>query len=48
MRDGRLANTELADRGARWLRRTAVQRWLEGVTGIVLIGFGIRLATEAR
>jgi threonine/homoserine/homoserine lactone efflux protein len=38
----------LADRGARWLRRTAVQRWLQGVTGIVLIGFGIRLATEAR
>ena len=38
----------LADRGARWLRRTAVQRWLERVTGIVLIGFGIRLATEAR
>jgi threonine/homoserine/homoserine lactone efflux protein len=38
----------LADRGARWLRRTAVQRWLERATGIVLIGFGIRLATEAR
>ena len=38
----------LTDRGARWLRRTAVQRWLERVTGIVLIGFGIRLATEAR
>jgi threonine/homoserine/homoserine lactone efflux protein len=38
----------LADHSARWLRRTAVQRWLERVTGIVLIGFGIRLATEAR
>jgi threonine/homoserine/homoserine lactone efflux protein len=38
----------LADRGARLLQRTAVQRWLERVTGIVLIGFGIRLATEAR
>jgi len=38
----------LADRGAQWLRRTAVQRWLGRATGIVLIGFGIRLATEAR
>jgi threonine/homoserine/homoserine lactone efflux protein len=38
----------LADRGARWLRRPAVQRWIERVTGIVLIGFGLRLATESR
>jgi threonine/homoserine/homoserine lactone efflux protein len=38
----------LADRGVRWLRRTAVQRWLERITGIVLIGFGLRLATESR
>ena len=38
----------LADRGARWLRRTAVQRWLERVTGVVLIGFGVRLALERR
>jgi threonine/homoserine/homoserine lactone efflux protein len=38
----------LADRGVRWLRRPAVQRWIERVTGIVLIGFGIRLATESR
>lgn len=38
----------LADRGVRWLRRPAVQRWLERVTGIVLIGFGLRLATESR
>jgi threonine/homoserine/homoserine lactone efflux protein len=38
----------LADRGMRWLRRPAVQRWLERVTGIVLIGFGLRLATESR
>ena len=38
----------LADRGMRWLRRPVVQRWLERVTGIVLIGFGLRLATESR
>jgi threonine/homoserine/homoserine lactone efflux protein len=38
----------LADRGVRWLRRPAVQRWTERVTGIVLIGFGLRLATESR
>src|SRR5262249_60615256 len=38
----------LADRGVRWLRRPAVQRWVERVTGIVLIGFGLRLATESR
>jgi threonine/homoserine/homoserine lactone efflux protein len=25
-----------------------VQRWLERVTGIALIGFGLRLATQAR
>jgi threonine/homoserine/homoserine lactone efflux protein len=38
----------LADRGVRWLRRPRVQRWLERITGIVLIGFGLRLATESR
>ena len=38
----------LADRGVRWLRRPAVQRWIERVTGMVLIGFGLRLATESR
>jgi threonine/homoserine/homoserine lactone efflux protein len=38
----------LADRGMRWLRRPGVQRWLERVTGVVLIGFGLRLATESR
>jgi len=38
----------LADRGVRWLRRPTVQRWLERITGIVLIGFGLRLATESR
>jgi threonine/homoserine/homoserine lactone efflux protein len=34
--------------GAGWLRRTAVQRWLERLTGIALIGIGLRLAAEAR
>jgi len=38
----------LAGYGARWLHRQAVQRWLSRLTGVVLIGFGIRLATEAR
>lgn len=35
-------------RGVHWLRRPAVQRWLERGTGVVLIGFGLRLATESR
>jgi threonine/homoserine/homoserine lactone efflux protein len=38
----------LAARGVQWLRRSAVQRWLERLTGIVLIGFGVRLALESR
>jgi threonine/homoserine/homoserine lactone efflux protein len=38
----------LAARGVQWLRRSAVQRWLERATGIVLIGFGLRLALESR
>jgi hypothetical protein len=38
----------MAARGAGWLRRSTVQRWLERVTGIALIGFGLRLATQAR
>jgi threonine/homoserine/homoserine lactone efflux protein len=38
----------LADRGVRWLRRPAAQRWLGRVTGIMLIGFGIRLLTSSR
>jgi threonine/homoserine/homoserine lactone efflux protein len=36
----------LAARGVGWLRLPAVQRWLERATGIVLIGFGVRLALE--
>lgn len=36
----------LVGRGAAWLQRPAVQRRLEQLTGVVLIGFGLRLATE--
>jgi threonine/homoserine/homoserine lactone efflux protein len=38
----------MAARGADWLRRSTVQRWLERITGVALIGFGLRLATQAR
>ena len=38
----------MAARGAGWLRRSAVRRWLERVTGVALIGFGLRLAAQAR
>jgi threonine/homoserine/homoserine lactone efflux protein len=38
----------LVARGAGWLRGSAVQRWAERLTGVVLIGFGLRLAAEAR
>jgi threonine/homoserine/homoserine lactone efflux protein len=37
----------LAASGAGWLRRAAVARWLERVTGAALIGIGLRLAAEA-
>jgi threonine/homoserine/homoserine lactone efflux protein len=38
----------LVSRGTAWLHRPRFRRRLEQTTGIVLIGFGIRLATEAR
>jgi len=38
----------LVDRGVGWLSRPRIQRRLEKLTGLVLIGFGIRLATEVR
>jgi threonine/homoserine/homoserine lactone efflux protein len=34
--------------GVGWLRRSSAQRWLERATGVVLIGFGVRLAVSAR
>jgi threonine/homoserine/homoserine lactone efflux protein len=38
----------MAEHAKRWLDRPRWQRRLEQVTGVVLIGFGIRLATERR
>ncbi|HEY1973266.1 MAG TPA: LysE family translocator [Pseudonocardia sp.] len=38
----------LLHRGAGWLSTVAVRRWIDRVTGLVLIGFGLRVATEAR
>jgi threonine/homoserine/homoserine lactone efflux protein len=32
----------------RWLQRAAVVRWLDRVTGVVFIGFGLRLALDRR
>ncbi|XKE46416.1 LysE family translocator [Halomonas organivorans] len=34
----------LVGRAGRWLARPAVSRWLNGVTGAVLVGFGAKLA----
>jgi len=38
----------LVDRGVGWLSRSGVRRNLERVTGVVLIGLGLRLAAESR
>jgi threonine/homoserine/homoserine lactone efflux protein len=38
----------LAARGVRWLSRPGRRRWLERATGVVLIGFGVRLALGSR
>ena len=38
----------MAARGAGWLRRSTVRRWAERLTGVALIGFGLRLAAQAR
>lgn len=38
----------LVGRGSAWLRQARVQRRLERLTGFVLVGFGVRLATERR
>jgi RhtB (resistance to homoserine/threonine) family protein len=38
----------LVGRGSGWLSRRGVRRWLDRVTGVVLIGFGVRVAAEVR
>lgn len=38
----------LAARGARWLDRPAVQLRVQRLAGVVLVGFGVRVATQAR
>jgi threonine/homoserine/homoserine lactone efflux protein len=38
----------MVQRGVGWLTRPKIHRRLERLTGLVLIAFGIRLATEAR
>jgi threonine/homoserine/homoserine lactone efflux protein len=43
-----LTYTVVATRLAAVLRRSAVRRWVERVTGVVLIAFGVRLALERR
>lgn len=43
-----LTYTVVATRLAVVLRRSAVRRWIERITGAVLIGFGVRLALERR
>jgi len=36
------------EKAGRFLRRSAVRRAVEAATGVVLIGLGARVATEAR
>lgn len=38
----------LIGRGTRWLNNAHLHRRIERITGVVLLGFGVRLATEAR
>ena len=40
--------SSLVLRGVGWLRRPQVQKIIDRIAGVVLIGFGIRLATETR
>ena len=42
------ATLRMVARGVGWLRGPAAQRRVERVTAVVLIGFGLRLAAEAR
>ena len=38
----------LVARAHQMLTRTDVRRWLEGITGVVLIALGLRVAIEQR
>jgi len=38
----------LLDRVGAWMKRPAVQRVMQGITGFVLVGFGLKLALERR
>ena len=38
----------VVDRAGRWLRRPAVRRAIDAVTGAVLVALGLRLAAERR
>ena len=38
----------LTQRGTNWLHRPRVQKVADRLTGVVLIGFGVRLASESR
>ena len=38
----------LVGNGTGWLSRPGVRRWVDRVTGVVLIGFGIRVVADTR
>ena len=38
----------VVDRAGRWLRRPAIRRAIDAVTGAVLVALGLRLAGERR
>ena len=38
----------LLDRTRRFLVQSSVRRWLDGLCGVILVGLGVRLATEQR
>ena len=44
----KLIYSYLVTRAGDLLRRPAIRRWLERLTGTVLIGFGVRLASATR
>jgi threonine/homoserine/homoserine lactone efflux protein len=38
----------LVEKTGRWLRTSRVRRWLEGLTGGIMLLFGIKLALASR